>query len=155
MKDKRNLLLPIAGCILLAAGLITILAGVPSVTDNLSVRSIPLLYSATGTLLLAVGGSLVIYWRQQRNGNGPSRRPKKSCITAEIIGVSRNLRFAGERVAYHVVCRCTDPDSGETVTYSSDPLDEYPGKEIIGKTVLVYLDQKEEGHYRVDLSTIQ
>ena len=56
-------------------------------------------------------------------------------ITAEVLGVTRNLRTAGEKTAYYIVCRYKDPVTGKEETYSSRPLAEYPGKEVIGRKV--------------------
>ena len=74
-------------------------------------------------------------------------------ITAEVLGVTRNLRTAGEKTAYYIVCRHKNPITGKEETYSSRPLAEYPGKEVIGKQVTVRLDPLEKGKYTVDVYT--
>ena len=65
-------------------------------------------------------------------------------VTAEVLGVTRNLRTAGEKTAYYIVCRYRDP-----VT-----LDEYPGKEVIGRQVTVRLDAREKGKYTVEIDPL-
>lgn len=75
-------------------------------------------------------------------------------ITAEVLGVTRNLRTAGQKTVYYVVCRGKDPSTGKTETYSSRPLDEYPGKEVIGREITVRLDPMEKGKYTVEIDEL-
>lgn len=75
-------------------------------------------------------------------------------IKAQVLGVSRNLRTAGEKTTYYVVCRGKDPVTGREETYSSRPLDEYPGKEVIGREVTVRLDPHEKGRYTVEVDDL-
>ena len=74
--------------------------------------------------------------------------------TAEVLGVTRNLRTAGEKTAYYIVCRYRDPVTGKEETYSSRALDEYPGKEVIGRQVTVRLDAREKGKYTVEIDPL-
>jgi hypothetical protein len=75
-------------------------------------------------------------------------------IEAQVLGVTRNLRTAGEKTAYYVVCRYKDPVTGKETTYSSKALDEYPGKEVIGRTVTVRIDPGEKGKYTVEIDAL-
>ena len=75
-------------------------------------------------------------------------------ITAEVLGVTRNLRTAGEKTSYYVVCRYKDPRTGRTETYTSRALEEYPGKEVIGRSVTVRIDPGEKGKYTVDIDAL-
>lgn len=75
-------------------------------------------------------------------------------IEAQVLGVTRNLRTAGEKTAYYVVCRYKDPVTGKETTYSSKALDEYPGKEVIGRTVTVHIDPGEKGKYTVEIDAL-
>ena len=75
-------------------------------------------------------------------------------ITAELLGVTRNLRTAGEKTSYYVVCRYKDPRTGRTETYTSRALEEYPGKEVIGRSVTVRIDPGEKGKYTVDIDAL-
>ena len=75
-------------------------------------------------------------------------------ITAEVLGVTRNLRTAGEKTAYYIVCKFKDPLTGKEETYSSRPLAEYPGKEVIGRKVQVHLDPLEKGKYTVEIDAL-
>ena len=75
-------------------------------------------------------------------------------ITAEVLGVTRNLRTAGEKTAYYIVCKFKDPLTGKEETYSSRPLAEYPGKEVIGRKVTVHLDPLEKGKYTVEIDAL-
>ena len=68
--------------------------------------------------------------------------------------MTRNLRTAGEKTAYYVVCRYKDPVTGKETTYSSKALDEYPGKEVIGRTVTVHIDPGEKGKYTVEIDAL-
>ena len=81
--------------------------------------------------------------------------PKGECtVTAEVLGVTRNLRTKGEKTEYYIVCRCRDPRTGKEETFSSRPLDTYPGREVIGKKVEVHLDAGEKGKYTVDIDPL-
>ena len=75
-------------------------------------------------------------------------------ITAEVLGVTRNLRTAGEKTSYYIVCRYMVPRTGRTETYTSRSLDEYPGKEVIGRKVTVRVDPGEKGKYTVDIDAL-
>lgn len=75
-------------------------------------------------------------------------------ITAEVLGVTRSLRTAGEKTTYCIVVRYKDPVTGKEETFSSRPLDSYPGKEVIGKTVTVRLDPTEKGKYVVEIDPL-
>ncbi len=75
-------------------------------------------------------------------------------ITAQVLGVTRNLRRAGEKMTYFVICKYTDPVTGKEETFSSRPLDEYPGKEVIGRKITVHIDPSERGKYTVDIDTL-
>ena len=75
-------------------------------------------------------------------------------ITAEVLGVTRNLRTAGEKTTYFVVCRYKDPLTGKEETFSSRALEEYPGKEVIGRKVTVHIDPSEKGKYTVEIDAL-
>lgn len=75
-------------------------------------------------------------------------------ITAEVLGVTRNLRTAGEKTTYYIVCRYKDPLTGRTETYTSRALESYPGKEVIGRKVTVRIDPGEKGKYTVDIDAL-
>ena len=122
-----------------------------------------------GAAAILAGGVLVIRSLQDRKkpgykGSDPGesgsmrsagfRFPEEGYVVAVIIGITRNLRAAGAEEGFHVICRYVDEESGAEVTYTSGLLREYPGKEIIGKCVRVYLDPKEAEHYSVDLTSI-
>lgn len=75
-------------------------------------------------------------------------------ITAEVLGVTRNLRTAGEKTTYYIVCRYKDPLTGRMETYTSRALESYPGKEVIGRKVTVRIDPGEKGKYTVDIDAL-
>lgn len=72
-------------------------------------------------------------------------------VDAEIVGITRNLRMEGQNTWYYVVCRYTDQKTGLTANFTSRPLINYPGKNIIGKTAHVTIHSGESGDYTVDL----
>jgi hypothetical protein len=75
-------------------------------------------------------------------------------ITAEVLGVTRNLRTAGEKTSYYIVCRYKDPMIGRVETFTSRALENYPGKEVIGRKVTVRIDPREKGKYTVDIDEL-
>ena len=75
-------------------------------------------------------------------------------ITAEVLGVTRNLRTAGEKTTYYIVCRYKDPLTGRMETYTSRALESSPGKEVIGRKVTVRIDPGEKGKYTVDIDAL-
>ena len=75
-------------------------------------------------------------------------------VTAEVLGVTRNLRRAGDKTSYFVICRYKDPVTGKEETFSSRELDEYPGKEVIGREVTVHIDPREKGKYTVEIDAL-
>ena len=75
-------------------------------------------------------------------------------VTAEVLGVTRNLRREGEKTTYFVICRYKDPVTGRAETFTSRALDEYPGKEVIGRKVTVHIDPSEKGKYTVEIDAL-
>lgn len=121
-----------------------------------------------GTILMAAGAVILIWLivndrkrssQSEASPSGTQTRhitvPAEGFITAKIIGITRNLRMAGEREKFIIVCSYTEAGTGISETFSSEPVDKYPGKEIIGKSVKVFLDRTDPGHYKVDLASIQ
>ncbi len=123
------------------------------------------------TALLLAGGIMKLYnfikegglgssgpqsGQQTRTSGGIYRMPKvrRTEFDAEVIGVTRNLRLEGEKEVFYIVCKYVDPDTGEESTYTSRELSEYPGKQVIGKTVHVTVDPEDPGKYKVDIDAI-
>ena len=75
-------------------------------------------------------------------------------VTAEVLGITRNLRTAGEKTTYYVICRYKDPVTGKEETFTSRSFDEYPGKELIGREVTVHIDSREKGKYTVEIDAL-
>ncbi|HAB94613.1 MAG TPA: hypothetical protein DCF49_07615 [Lachnospiraceae bacterium] len=111
------------------------------------------LFSIPSAILIVTGGSMI-----GRNLLPGGKRTLISggekTVTAEVLGVTRNLRTAGEKTAYYIVCRYKDPVTGKEETYSSRALEEYPGKEVIGRKVTVRLDTGEQGKYTVEIDEL-
>ena len=106
------------------------------------------------SVLLVAGGVLLsrsIRWTGGRPAVREEPLPKE--VTATVLGVTRGLRMEGGKPQYYVLCRYKDEKTGREATFTSDPLEEYPGKEIIGQQVTVYVESYEDGKYRVDLES--
>ncbi len=127
-------------------------------------------YTICGGLLMACGAALLLYrfYAERKSSEVGStttsgaafqerhvKVPAEGYVKAKIIGITRSLHMADERDSFVVLCRYTEPGTGIEETYSSDPVPEYPGKEIIGKTVRVYLDRNDPESYRVDLHSLE
>ena len=109
--------------------------------------------SIPAAVLVVAGGSIV--YRSMLPGESRLLLPGgEKTITAEVLGVTRNLRTAGEKTAYYIVCRYKNPLTGKEETFSSRPLEEYPGKEVIGKKVTVHIDPLEKGKYTVEIDPL-
>ncbi len=78
----------------------------------------------------------------------------KTSVIAIVSGVAKNLRNAGERETYYVICNYKDPDSKLSTTFTSRELKEYPDKNIIGKPVKVKVDPQDPNNYTVDIDSI-
>ena len=109
--------------------------------------------NVTADILIVAGGAMI---RKGYPGSGGRLllAGGERTIEAQVLGVTRNLRTAGEKTAYYVVCRYKDPVTGKETTYSSKALDEYPGKEVIGRTVTVHIDPGEKGKYTVEIDAL-
>lgn len=112
-----------------------------------------LIASIPAAVLIVTGGSMV-YRSMLTGGNRLLLPGGEKTITAEVLGVTRNLRTAGEKTAYYIVCRYKNPLTGKEETFSSRPLEEYPGKEVIGKSVTVHIDPLEKGKYTVEIDPL-
>lgn len=112
------------------------------------------LVASIPTAALVVAGGLKIRQGMLMGENRLLLPGGEQTITAEVLGVTRNLRTAGEKTAYYIVCKHKNPITGKEETYSSRPLAEYPGKEVIGKQVTVRLDPLEKGKYTVEIEPL-
>ena len=112
------------------------------------------LFASIPTAILIVGGGALLRKEYLRTGGRFLLAGGERTIEAQVLGVTRNLRTAGEKTSYYVVCRYKDPLTGKETTYSSRALEEYPGKEVIGKKVTVRIDPGEKGKYTVDIDTL-
>lgn len=165
MKQKSTTIgLIAAGAAILTAGIWLIVRGIRAGSGLISL-SVPAYSSIGGTVLILAGGILMILGIQQlrRDPSGGVRTepdrwipdvPPAGYIEAEIIGITRSLRVAGDEEAFHVVCRYTEAESGRSTTFTSDPVKTYPGREIIGRHVRVYPDPGEAGIWHVDLDSV-
>lgn len=141
----------IGGALLLASLVIAVIGVILSMKTGSNryflVASIP-------TAALVVAGGLKIRQGMLMGENRLLLPGGEQTITAEVLGVTRNLRTAGEKTAYYIVCKHKNPITGKEETYSSRPLAEYPGKEVIGKQVTVRLDPLEKGKYTVEIEPL-
>ena len=141
----------IGGALLLASLVIAVIGVIVSMKTGANryflVASIP-------TAALVVAGGLKIRQGMLMGEDRLLLPGGEQTITAEVLGVTRNLRTAGEKTAYYIVCRHKNPITGKEETYSSRPLAEYPGKEVIGKQVTVRLDPLGKGQYTVEIDPL-
>lgn len=80
---------------------------------------------------------------------------KSGMVDATVLGVSRSLRFGADTgMSYFLICRYTDPQTGETQDLTSGELDEYPGREVVGQTVHVRLNPRDPEGYEVDVEEL-
>ena len=112
------------------------------------------LIASIPTAILIVAGGAMIRRDYLRGGGRLLLAGGVRTIEAQVLGVTRNLRTAGEKTVYYVVCRYKDPITGKETTYSSRALDEYPGREVIGRTVTVRIDPGEKGKYTVEIDAL-
>ena len=104
--------------------------------------------------VLIVAGGVMVSRDLLAGPSGLLLTAGEQTITAEVLGVTRNLRTAGEKTTYIVICRYRDPVTGREETFSSRELDEYPGKEVIGRKVTVHVDTSEKGKYTVEIDAL-
>ena len=140
------------GCVMLIASIALAAVGIlvslrTGETKYFTILSIPT------AILVVTGGTMVS--KGLLTGESLLQLPGgERTVTAEVLGVTRNLRTAGEKTTYYIVCRYRDPVTGKEETYSSRALDEYPGKEVIGRQVTVRLDAREKGKYTVEIDPL-
>lgn len=137
---------------LLLLSLLIAAAGVIASLRTGDTRYFPVL-SIPAAVLIVAGGAMV----RRDLLTGESRlllSGGEQTITAQVLGVTRNLRRAGEKTAYFVICRYTDPATGRVETFTSRALDEYPGKEVIGRKITVHIDPSEKGKYTVEIDAL-
>ncbi len=80
---------------------------------------------------------------------------KSGTVDATVLGVSRSLRFGADTgMSYFLICRYTDPQTGEIQDLTSGELDEYPGREVVGQTVHVRLNPRDPEGYEVDVEEL-
>lgn len=153
-KAKKNNFLP--GILLFILGIIVLAAGI--FIGSRYNRIYFTLLSIPATILLVAGGAGIWHASQRRiagpSGTGQWLPVGNGYVEAQILGVTRNLRMEGEKESYRIVCRYRDMATGKEATFTSKSLLEYPGKEVIGRTVRVYLDERDPQNYRVDIDPI-
>ena len=80
---------------------------------------------------------------------------RSGTVDATVLGVSRSLRLGADTgMSYFLICRYTDPQTGATQDLTSDELDEYPGREVVGQTVHVRLNPRDPEGYEVDVEEL-
>lgn len=140
------------GVLFLLVGAVAIAAGVV-VSIHMKNSRIFNAFSIPAAILFVAGGAMtgraVAVKRGKLLISGGERT-----ITAKVLGVTRNLRTAGEKTVYYIVCRYQDPMTGREETYTSRALDQYPGREVIGREVTVHLDPREKGKYTVEVDDL-
>ena len=141
----------IGGALLLASLVIAVIGVIASLKTGSNQY---FLMASIPTAVLIVAGGLKIRQGMLMGENRLLLPGGEQTITAEVLGVTRNLRTAGEKTAYYIVCRRKNPLTGREETYSSRPLPEYPGKEVIGKKVTVHIDPLEKGKYTVEIDEL-
>ena len=141
----------IGGALLIASLVIAVIGVIASMKTG---SNRYFLMASIPTAALVVAGGLKIRQGMLMGENRLLLPGGEQTITAEVLGVTRNLRTAGEKTAYYIVCRHKNPLTGREETYSSRPLPEYPGKEVIGKKVTVHLDPLEKGKYTVEIDAL-
>lgn len=152
-RSGKNSLLP--GLLLFILGIAALVLGI--LIGSRYNRIYFTLLSIPATVLLVAGGARI--WRASRKIPGPSGTGQwlpvgSGYVEAQILGVTRNLRVEGEKESYRIVCRYKDMATGREATFTSRTLPEYPGKEVIGRTVRVYLDERDPQNYRVDIDPV-
>ncbi|MCR4671624.1 MAG: hypothetical protein K5637_00100 [Lachnospiraceae bacterium] len=80
--------------------------------------------------------------------------PAKNEFDAEVLGVTRNIRVEGQKEVYYIVCKYREEETGREFTYTSRPLREYPGRQVIGKKVHVSIDPRDPDNYTVDIDPL-
>ncbi len=174
MNKKRWTKESLVGAGMLLLSIVLLIAGV-FVSVHFQMPRLFWAFSTPAAVLIVLGGAKVLRemapgaakWLSENapNTGGEMRgrldgsslwpfRRMPSKVEAEVIGVTRNIRNAGDKMAYYVLCKWTDPKTGKEFTFTSRALQEYPGKEVIGKTVDVHIDPKDPGNYTVDLDPI-
>ncbi len=80
---------------------------------------------------------------------------RSGTVEARVLGVSRSLRFGdGSGLSYVLICRYTDPETGKTQDLTSEEMEEYPGREVIGEMVRVKLNPRDPEGYFVDVEEL-
>ena len=150
MSENRNKL--IIGIALIILSIVVIAVGIAASRSS-ETQTVFLLFSIPAAAMIVAGGAMagppILSGDARLLLTGGERT-----ITAEVLGVTRNLRTQGEKEQYYVVCKYRDPVTGKEETYTSEVLDEYPGKEVIGKPVTVRVDPSEKGKYTVELEPL-
>ena len=111
------------------------------------------------SLFLVSGGVLLGRSMTVKDGKlqvRPEALPRD--LTATVLGITRGLSLQSPQPEapqqYYVICKYKDPGTGEEYTFTSEALDAYPGKEIIGKQVPVHVNSYENGDYQIDLRSL-
>ncbi|MGI6051243.1 MAG: hypothetical protein ACOYA9_01990 [Bilifractor sp.] len=148
------------GILCLTAGAVCVFAGLSFFTSD---RVIYIILEIIGAALILTGITPLVRVynvdKRQENRTSGGRSgfiPPKGWILADIIGITRNLRgSSNDEVEYYVICQYYDGVTRTNQTFTSRPLKEYPGKEIIGKKVKVIFHSSDPEDYTVDLDSIQ
>ena len=150
MSENRKKL--IIGIALIILSIVVIAVGIAASRSS-ETQTVFLLFSIPAAAMIVAGGAMagppILSGDARLLLTGGERT-----ITAQVLGVTRNLRTKGEKEQYYVVCKYRDPVTGREETYTSEVLDEYPGKEVIGKPVTVRVDPSEKGKYTVVLEPL-
>lgn len=145
------------GAALLATALVLVLAGLWLRRNGQ--EQFYWLLEAIGALV-ALAGVQVLYNRQSNSAIRPDSPVyevsfgNKGYIEAEIMGITRDLRVDSQQKPVYRVLAKYQKRSKEVI-FTGEALDEYPGKQLIGRKVRVYKDDSTPDGYRIDLSSAQ
>lgn len=160
--NNREIILAV---ILLALGIVCIVVGF-YFTKRTDQRMVFTILSIPAAILIVTGAwKIVNYVRNTMNPSAGSERnpyntgstrqyPLKKEFDAQVLGVTRNIRVEGEKEVYYIVCKYKEEETGREFTYTSRPLNEYPGRDVIGKTVHVTIDSRDPDNYKVDIEPL-
>ena len=111
-------------------------------------------YTIIGIAMIMIGLIPLVKEKVTGKVNNSFTVPANRKLTVNVLGVSRGLRASeNEKEEFYIVAEGID-DKGNKKTFTSEPLDYYPGKQVIGKQAEVIFNSDDEDDYHLEISRL-
>ncbi len=106
-------------------------------------------FTVIGILSILAGVILLVISRQKQKSEPDFIIPASGKLEVTVLGVTRGLRTSeSEQEQYYIIAEGVD-EKGRKRTFTSEPFDYYPGRQVIGRKSEVIFKGKDPDDYQL------